>query len=309
MLVSKPPRCKLNLQPASSLVKVSRQDPQSQIIGNPSKGVKTRSNVNYCLFSCFVSEIEPKRVTKAVTPHFPMCLNTYVFFLSSVCDARLYDKGWITSGQEWKRMFQEIDWKLLRVVRNVVKIREDQTYNLIWGVMYQLKCHYRKYLYSFERGETESKVKDYGDIPCKSDFGDEILALSNPFWVEAMQDELLKFERNHVWTLTILLSGKIAIGTKWVFRNKKDENGVVIRNKAWLVAQGYCQEEGIDYEETFAPVARLEAIRIFLAYAAHIGFKVYQMYVKYAFLNGKLKEEVYVKQPPGFESENYRNHV
>ncbi|KAJ9542477.1 hypothetical protein OSB04_028983 [Centaurea solstitialis] len=90
---------------------------------------------------------------------------------------------------------------------------------------------------------------------------------------------------------------------------QKDENGVVIRNKARLVAQGYCQEEDIHYEETFAPVARLEAIRIFLAYAAHKGFKVYQMDVKSAFLNGKLKEEVYVKQPPGFESEKYPNHV
>ncbi|KAJ9557780.1 LOW QUALITY PROTEIN: hypothetical protein OSB04_012394 [Centaurea solstitialis] len=104
-------------------------------------------------------------------------------------------------------------------------------------------------------------------------------ALEDSFWVEAMQDELLEFERNNVWTLTPLLIGK------------SDENGVVIRNKARLVAQGYCQEEGIDYEETFAPVARLEAIRIFLPYAAHRGFKVY------------------VKQPLGFHSEKYPNHV
>ncbi|KAJ9544213.1 hypothetical protein OSB04_023920 [Centaurea solstitialis] len=95
----------------------------------------------------------------------------------------------------------------------------------------------------------------------------------------------------------------------WVFRNKKDEQCVVVRNKARLVVQGYCQEEGIDYEETFAPVARLEAIQIFLAFAAHRGFKVFQMDVKSAFLNGKLKEEVYVKQPPGFENEKYPNHV
>ncbi|KAJ9552865.1 LOW QUALITY PROTEIN: hypothetical protein OSB04_016910 [Centaurea solstitialis] len=120
-------------------------------------------------------------------------------------------------------------------------------------------------------------------------------ALADPFWVEPMQDELTQFERNQVWTLVPLLNGKVAIGTKWVFRNKKDERDVVIRNKARLVAQGYCQEEGIDYEETFAPVARLEAIRIFLAFAAHKGFK--------------LKEEVYVKQPPGFESAKYPNHV
>ncbi|KAJ9544955.1 hypothetical protein OSB04_024662 [Centaurea solstitialis] len=108
-------------------------------------------------------------------------------------------------------------------------------------------------------------------------------ALTDPFWVEAMQDELLQFERNKVWTLTSLPASKSAIGTKWVFRNKRDENGVVVRKKTRLVAQGYCQEEGIDYEETFAPVARLETIRIFLAYAAHRGFKVYQMDVKSAF--------------------------
>ncbi|KAJ9544657.1 hypothetical protein OSB04_024364 [Centaurea solstitialis] len=144
---------------------------------------------------------------------------------------------------------------------------------------------------------------------CKTEPNKVSNELTDPFWIEAMQDELLQFERNKVWSLTSLPAGKSAIGNKWVFRNKKDENGVVIRNKARLVAQGYCQEEGIDYEETFAPVARLEAIRIFLAYAAHRGFKVYQMDVKSAFLNGKLKEEVYVKQPPGFHSEKYPNHV
>ncbi|KAJ9566359.1 LOW QUALITY PROTEIN: hypothetical protein OSB04_002325 [Centaurea solstitialis] len=163
-------------------VRWSRDHPQTQIIGDPSEGVKTRANLNYCLFACFVSKNEPKKV-------------------------------------------------------------------------------------------------------------------------EAMQDELLQFERNKVWTLTSLPAGKSAIGTKWVFRNKRDENG-------WFeTKQGYCQEEGIDYEETFAPIARLEAIRIFLAYAAHKGFKVYQMDVKSAFLNGNLKEEMYVKQPPGFYSEKYPNHV
>ncbi|KAI3692974.1 hypothetical protein L6452_32800 [Arctium lappa] len=134
-------------------------------------------------------------------------------------------------------------------------------------------------------------------------------ALKDPNWVEAMQEELLQFERNEVWTLVPLPKGKTAIGTKWVFRNKKDEDGVVIRNKARLVAKGYCQEEGIDYEETFALVARLEAIRIFLAFTAHRGFKVYQMDVKSAFLNGQIQEEVYVQQPPGFENSKYPNHV
>ena len=95
--------------------------------------------------------------------------------------------------------------------------------------------------------------------------------------------------------------GKSIIGTKWVFRNKLDEDGIVTKNKARLVAKGYSQEEGIDYDETYAPVARLEAIRMFLAFAAHSNFKVFQMDVKSAFLNGDLEEEVYVEQPPGFE--------
>jgi hypothetical protein len=112
-----------------------------------------------------------------------------------------------------------------------------------------------------------------------------------------------------VWDLVSAPKGKKALGTRWVFRNKVDEDGVVIRNKARLVVQGYLQSEGIDYDETFAPVARLEAIRIFLAYAAHKNFKVYQMDVKSAFLNGILEEEVFVKQPPGFESKEHPDHV
>ncbi|GKE58995.1 putative ribonuclease H-like domain-containing protein [Tanacetum coccineum] len=95
--------------------------------------------------------------------------------------------------------------------------------------------------------------------------------------------------------------GKKAIGTKWVFRNKKDKRGIVIRNKARLVAQGHTQEEGIDYEEVFAPLARIEAIRLFLAYASFMGFLVYQMDVKSAFLYGTIEEEVYDTQPPGFK--------
>ncbi|GJY12432.1 retrovirus-related pol polyprotein from transposon TNT 1-94 [Tanacetum coccineum] len=134
-------------------------------------------------------------------------------------------------------------------------------------------------------------------------------ALKHPGWIDAMQEELNQFYRNKVWTLVPLPYGKIAIGSKWVFRNKKDEHGTTTKNKARLVAQGYSQEEGIDYDETFAPVARMEAIRIFLAFATYMNFKVYQMDVKSAFLNGKLKEEVYVKQPPGFESSEFLDYV
>ncbi|GJX45395.1 putative ribonuclease H-like domain-containing protein [Tanacetum coccineum] len=104
-----------------------------------------------------------------------------------------------------------------------------------------------------------------------------------------------------VWILVDLPIGKRAIGTKWVFKNKKDKRGIVIRNKARLVAQGHRQEEGIDYEEVFAPVARIEAIRLFLAYASFMGFLVYQMDVKSAFLYGTIEEEVYVTQPHDFK--------
>ncbi|GKD99033.1 retrovirus-related pol polyprotein from transposon TNT 1-94 [Tanacetum coccineum] len=128
-------------------------------------------------------------------------------------------------------------------------------------------------------------------------------------WVIAMQEELNQFERNKVWTLVPKPHGKTIIGTKWIWKNKMDEEGVVTKNKARLVAQGYNQQEGIDYEETFAPIARLKAIRIFFAYAAYMGFVVFQMDVKSAFLNGKISEEVYVQQPPGFESSEFPNHV
>ncbi|GKB83471.1 putative ribonuclease H-like domain-containing protein [Tanacetum coccineum] len=136
-----------------------------------------------------------------------------------------------------------------------------------------------------------------------------IHALKDPSWIEAMQEELLQFKLQEVWTLVDLPNGKRAIGSKWVFRNKKDERGIVIRNKARLVAQGYTQEEGIDYDEVFAPVARIEAIRLFLAYASFKDFVVYQMDVKSAFLYGKIEEEVYVCQPPGFEDPDFPDRV
>ncbi|GKB23652.1 retrovirus-related pol polyprotein from transposon TNT 1-94 [Tanacetum coccineum] len=130
-----------------------------------------------------------------------------------------------------------------------------------------------------------------------------------PQQVDAMQEELNQFYRNKVWTLVPLPYGKIAIGSKWVFRNKKDEHGIVTKNKARLVTQGYNQEEGIAYDETFAPVARMEAIRIFLAFATYMNFIVFLIDVKSAFLNGKLKEEVYVEQPHGFKSSEFPDYV
>ncbi|GKE70937.1 putative ribonuclease H-like domain-containing protein [Tanacetum coccineum] len=116
-----------------------------------------------------------------------------------------------------------------------------------------------------------------------------IHALKDPSWIKAMQEELLQFKLQEVWTLVDLPNGKRDIGTKWVFRNKKDKRGIMIKNKARLVAQGYTQEEGIDYDEVFSPVPKIEAIRLFLAYASFKDFVVYQMDVKSGFLYGKIE--------------------
>nr|GEW64296.1 retrovirus-related Pol polyprotein from transposon TNT 1-94 [Tanacetum cinerariifolium] len=134
-------------------------------------------------------------------------------------------------------------------------------------------------------------------------------ALQDPSWVEAMQEELLQCKFQNVWSLVDCPKGIRPIGTKWVLKNKKDERGIVIRNKARLVAQGHTQEEGIDYNEVFAPVVRIEAIRLFLAYASFMGFTVYQMDVKSAFLYGTINEEVYVMQPPGFQDPEFPARV
>jgi hypothetical protein len=123
-----------------------------------------------------------------------------------------------------------------------------------------------------------------------------------------MQEELNNFTRNEVWHL-VPCPNQNVVGTKWVFRNKQYEHGVVTRNKARLVAKGYSQVKSLDFGETYAPIARLESIHILLAYATYHGFKLYQMDVKSAFLNGPIKEEVYVEQPPGFEDSEYPNHV
>nr|GEU89204.1 hypothetical protein [Tanacetum cinerariifolium] len=120
---------------------------------------------------------------------------------------------------------------------------------------------------------------------------------------------MLNFSKENAMTLVDLPTGKRPIGTKWVFRNKKDERGIIVRNKARLVAQGYPQEKGNNYDKVFAPVARIEAIRLFLAYALFMGFIVYQMDVKSAFLYGIIEEEVFVCQPPGFKDQHFPDKV
>nr|GEY80562.1 retrovirus-related Pol polyprotein from transposon TNT 1-94 [Tanacetum cinerariifolium] len=134
-------------------------------------------------------------------------------------------------------------------------------------------------------------------------------ALTQSCWIEAMQEELNEFERLEVWELVPRLDQVMMITLKQIYKVKLDELGGILKNKARLVAHGYRQEEGIDFEESFAPVARLEAIRIFLAYAAHMNMVIYRMDVKTALLNGNLREEVYVSQPNGFVDSDNPNHV
>nr|GFC89546.1 retrovirus-related Pol polyprotein from transposon TNT 1-94 [Tanacetum cinerariifolium] len=121
--------------------------------------------------------------------------------------------------------------------------------------------------------------------------------------------ELPKFKLQEVLTLVDLPNRKRAIGTKWVFRNKKDKRGIVIRNNARLVAQEHTQEERINYDEVFALVVKIKAIRLFLAYASFKDFVVYPMDVKSDFLYGKIKEEVYICQPPGCEDPDFPDSV
>ena len=131
-------------------------------------------------------------------------------------------------------------------------------------------------------------------------------ALTGEFWINAMQDGFGQFKRNEVWDLVPRLEGMNIIGTKWVYKNKTDEQGGIIINKSRRVAQGYTKIEGIDFDETFSHVARLESIRLLLRVWCHLRFNLYQMDVKSAFLNGYLNEENHVKQPKGFVDPSFQ---
>nr|GEW48919.1 retrovirus-related Pol polyprotein from transposon TNT 1-94 [Tanacetum cinerariifolium] len=134
-------------------------------------------------------------------------------------------------------------------------------------------------------------------------------AKKDPAWIESMQEELLQFKRLDVWVLVPAPDNIKPLTLKWLFKNKHDKEIMVIRNKTRLVMRGYCQEEGIDFEEYFTSVTRMEAIRIFLAYDAHKSFTVFQMDVKTTFLHGTLKEDVYMCQPEGFIDVDHPSHV
>jgi hypothetical protein len=124
-----------------------------------------------------------------------------------------------------------------------------------------------------------------------------------------MHEELENFKRNQIWTLVEPPRDVNVIGTKWIFKNKQGDDGEIVRYKAHLVAHGFSQVKGLDFEKTFAHVAHLEAVRILLAFTTSKGFKLYQMDVKNVFLNGVIQEEVFVRQPPGFKNPKYPNRV
>jgi hypothetical protein len=128
-------------------------------------------------------------------------------------------------------------------------------------------------------------------------------------WLKSMYEELDQIEKNDTWELIPRPTDKNVIGSKWVYKNKINEKGNIVRNKARLVCKGYAQTKGLDFDETFAPVEILEVSRTFLSYACHKQSKVYQMDVKSSFLNGDLKEEVYMEQPEGFQLSNNPNFV
>ncbi|GJY03211.1 retrovirus-related pol polyprotein from transposon TNT 1-94 [Tanacetum coccineum] len=161
----------------------------------------------------------------------------------------------------------------------------------------RLQLHEQALFYYYDAFLASVEPKTYKD------------ALTQSCWIEAIQEELNEFERLKVWELVPRPDKVMVIALKWIYKVKLDELRGILKNKARLVARGYRQEEGIDFEESFAPVARLEAIRIFLAFAAHMNKVVYQMDVKTAFLNGNLREEVYVSQPDGFVDPYNLNHV
>nr|GEW30287.1 putative ribonuclease H-like domain-containing protein [Tanacetum cinerariifolium] len=139
-------------------------------------------------------------------------------------------------------------------------------------------------------------IRDPSSVECSS-------GLEDPSWVDDMQEEMQQFKFQNVWVLVDLPKGKYAIGTKWILKNKRDARGIVVRNKARIIAQGHRQEEGIDYDEVFARVARIEAIYLFLAFASYMGFMVYQMDVKSALLYGRINEEQTIMATSSTEAE------
>ncbi|GJV15474.1 retrovirus-related pol polyprotein from transposon TNT 1-94 [Tanacetum coccineum] len=195
-------------------------------------------------------------------------------------------------------------------VRLKVPVRRIRIDNGTEFVNQTLREYYEKVFgalcYPINDSGNLGKLKPKADIVEPKNYKD---ALTQACWIETMQEEVNEFERLEVWELVPRLDKVMVITLKWIYKVKLNELGGILKNKARLVARGYLQEEGIDFKESFAPVARLDTIRIFLAYVAHMNMIVYQIDVKTEFLNGILHKEVYVSQPDGFVDQDNLNHV
>nr|GFA82773.1 hypothetical protein [Tanacetum cinerariifolium] len=283
--------------------KWTKDHPLHKIIGDLKSSVLTRGQLsNSCLFSCLLSSIEPANVAEA-----------------------LRDADWVSAMQEELDQFARLKvWRLVprpegkSIIKTkwIFKNKKDES-----SLVIQNKARLVAVGYSQQKGI------DYDETFPPTAFLNGIL--KEEVYVGQPLGFVSKQYPDHVYALDKALYGLKQAPRAWrneifsrassksIFKrdfhksikNKKDKSGLVIRNKARLVAVGYSQQEGIDYDETFVPVARIEAIRLFLAYTAHKDFTIYQMDVKTAFLNGILKEEVYVGQPPGFISKQYPDHV
>nr|GEW18375.1 retrovirus-related Pol polyprotein from transposon TNT 1-94 [Tanacetum cinerariifolium] len=210
----------------------------------------------------------------------------------------------VPSQQELDLLFEVVESSLHNIGNsNVPTFNQPQVFEYLWTrdhPLEQVRGNPSRPVQTRQQLATDPKMCMYALTMSTTEPKNIKEAMADSVWIEAMQEELHQFDRLQVWELVDKPFGKTVIKIKWLWKNKKDEDQIVIRNKARLVAKGYAQEEGIDFEESFAPVAHLEAVWIFIAYATHKSFSIYQMDVKTAFLNGSLKEEVYVAQPDGF---------
>nr|GFC14580.1 Gag-Pol polyprotein [Tanacetum cinerariifolium] len=272
----------------------TKDHPLEQVIGNPSQSVRTRrqleSDAEMCMFALIVSQTEPKNIKEAMA-----------------------DSTWIKSMQEQLHQFDRLDvWELVDrpLCTNVINLKwlwkkkrdEENTVirNKSHHLLEQVIGNPSQSVRTRRQLESDAEMCMFALTVSRTEPKNIKEAMADSAWIESMQEELHQFDRLDVWELVERPLCTNVINLKWLWKNKRDEENTVIQNKSRLVAKGYAQKEGVDFEESFAPVARLEAVRLFIAYAAYKSFTIYQMDVKTAFLYGPLKEEVYINQPEGF---------
>ncbi|GJY47611.1 reverse transcriptase [Tanacetum coccineum] len=207
-------------------------------------------------------------------------------FFVSASNYGLSRKGW----ELWILFFNQIQIEL----RSLIHVKKMESNN------------YLRYKMKVTKGEASYVLEDVPQVP---DYIQDLPAMKSKKWRQVMKEEIKSIENSDTWQLMTLQKGQKAIGVKWVYKAKKNAKGEVEKYKARLVAKGYKQKHGIDYEEVFAPVARLETIRLIIAIDAQHRWKIHQMDVKSAFLNGLLEEEVYVEQPEGYVAKGQEGKV